>query len=167
MRFFHYYYQISGFNINEMSSVTLHECKLCSRSHMREQSFVSVCRMSVFTATTTYNFVAGRRKLFQAGCACWIPGGAFCRAVSWLAGGENWGPVKGRPVSSFPWNQGPWEAPSSFFISVNLWPREGPSCFLFSVKTVAPRRAVLFLFLSAEQRAGDADDLWRRRLRCD
>jgi hypothetical protein len=43
------------------------------------------CGMSVFTATTTYNFVAGRRKLFQAGCACWIPGGAFCIAVSWLA----------------------------------------------------------------------------------
>jgi hypothetical protein len=95
------------------------------------------CGMSVFTATTKYNFVTGRRKLFQAGCACWIPGGAFCVAVSWLAGGENCGLVEGRLVSSFRWK---------------LWLREGPFCFLF---------------LSAEQRAGDADDLWRIRLRCD
>jgi hypothetical protein len=94
----------------------------------------TTCGMSVFTATTTYNFVAGRRKLFQAGCACWIPGGAFCIAVSWLAG----------------WRR-------------KLGPCKGPSCFFFSVKTVAPRRAVLFLYFSAEQRAGDADDLWRRR----
>jgi hypothetical protein len=122
------------------------------------------CGMSVFTATTTYNFVADQRKLFKAGCACWIPGGAFCVVVS----GENWGPVKGRLLSSFRWKLGPWEGPSRFF---------------FLVKTVAPRRAVLFLpfsencgpekgrfvflFLLAEQRAGDADDLWRSRLRCD
>jgi hypothetical protein len=77
------------------------------------------CGMSVFTATTTYDFVAGRQKLFQAGLACSIPGGAFCVAVSWLAGwlaaktgvlkravlflisGKNWGPEKGRLVSSF------------------------------------------------------------------
>jgi hypothetical protein len=57
--------------------------------------------MSVFTATTTYDFVAGRRKLFRAGCACWIPGGAFCVAVSWLAGGRNWGPEMGRLILLF------------------------------------------------------------------
>jgi hypothetical protein len=39
--------------------------------------------------------------LFQVGCACWIAGGAFCVAASWLAGGENWGPIKGRFVFSF------------------------------------------------------------------
>jgi hypothetical protein len=42
--------------------------------------------MSVIPATTTYDFVAGRRKIFQAGCACWVPGRVFCVAVSWLAG---------------------------------------------------------------------------------
>jgi hypothetical protein len=51
--------------------------------------------MSVFTATTTYDFIAGWRKLFRAGCACWIPGGAFCIAGSWLAVGRNCGPEKG------------------------------------------------------------------------
>jgi hypothetical protein len=39
-------------------------------------------RMSVFTATTMYDFVAGWRKLFRARCACCIPGGEFCIAVS-------------------------------------------------------------------------------------
>jgi hypothetical protein len=42
-----------------------------------------------------------RAVLFQAGCACWILGRAFCVATSWLAAGENWGPVKGRFVFSF------------------------------------------------------------------
>jgi hypothetical protein len=72
------------------------------------------CRMSVFTVTTTYNFIAGWRKMFQAGCACWIPTGAFCVAVSWLV--AKTGPVKGRLVSSFWWK---------------LWPRERPFCFYF------------------------------------
>jgi hypothetical protein len=57
--------------------------------------------MSVFTATTTYDFVAGWRKLFRAGCACSILGGAFCVAVSWLAGGRNWGPEMGPFVLLF------------------------------------------------------------------
>jgi hypothetical protein len=39
-----------------------------------------------------------RAVFFQAGCACWIPSGAFCVAASWLADGENWGRVKGRFV---------------------------------------------------------------------
>jgi hypothetical protein len=56
------------------------------------------CGMSVFTAKTTYDFVAGRRKLFLAGCACFIPGVAFCVEVSWLAVGKNWGPAMGRLV---------------------------------------------------------------------
>jgi hypothetical protein len=42
--------------------------------------------MSVFTAPTMYNFAAGWQKLFEACCACWVPGGVFCVAVSWLAG---------------------------------------------------------------------------------
>jgi hypothetical protein len=78
--------------------------------------------MSVLVATTTYDFVAGLRKLFQAGWACWVPGGVFCVAVSWLAAetgalkravvfllsgenfllsGEDWGPWKGPSRSSF------------------------------------------------------------------
>jgi hypothetical protein len=59
------------------------------------------CGMSVFTATTMYDFVAGRQKLFRAGCACCIPGGAFCVAVSWLAGGRNGDPEMGRLVRLF------------------------------------------------------------------
>jgi hypothetical protein len=50
--------------------------------------------MSVFTSTTTYDFIAGWRKLFRAVCACWKPGGAFCVAGSWLAVGRNCGPEK-------------------------------------------------------------------------
>jgi hypothetical protein len=44
-------------------------------------------------------------KTVPAGCACWVPGGVFCVAASWLAGwpagGRNWGPEKGRRISSF------------------------------------------------------------------
>jgi hypothetical protein len=122
-----------------------------------------ICGMSVFTKTTTYNFVACRRKLFQAGCVCWISGGAFCVAVSWLAGGENWSPVKGRPVSSFRWQLGPWAPPSCFFYSVKLWLLEGPSCFFFSVKTVggshiSPPRRWLFRYLSEQGNECDECD---------
>jgi hypothetical protein len=46
--------------------------------------------------------MAGRREMFQAGCACWMPGGAFCIAVSWLAGWrQKLGPWKGPSRSSF------------------------------------------------------------------
>jgi hypothetical protein len=73
--------------------------------------------MSVFTATTTYDFVAGRQKLFRAGCACCIPGGAFCVAVSWLAGGRNWGPEMGHRVSPFQWRLGALKRAVLFFFS--------------------------------------------------
>jgi hypothetical protein len=59
------------------------------------------CGMSILVAKTTYDFIAGRRKLFRAGCACWIPGGAFCVAGSWLAVGRNCGPEKGRRAFFF------------------------------------------------------------------
>jgi hypothetical protein len=49
-----------------------------------------------------------RAVLFQAGCACWILGGAFCIAASWLAG----------------WRR-------------KLGSCEGPFCFFLSVKTGA------------------------------
>jgi hypothetical protein len=83
--------------------------------------------MSVFTATTKYDFVAGGRKLFQAGCACSIPGGAFCVAVRWLAGGRNWG----RRVSPFRWRLGALRRAVSFFFSFSWaagWTPGGALC---------------------------------------
>jgi hypothetical protein len=81
----------------------------------QEETRVRTCGISVFTATTMYDFVAGRRKLFRAGCACWIPGGAFYVAVSWLAGGRNWGPEKGCRVSPFRWRLGALKRAVTFF----------------------------------------------------
>jgi hypothetical protein len=46
-------------------------------------------------------FVAGRRKLFRARRTCWISGGAFCVAGSWLAVGRNRGPEKGSRMFFF------------------------------------------------------------------
>jgi hypothetical protein len=83
----------------------------------RNNLYWRTCGMSVFTATTMYDFVAGRQKLFRAGCACWMPGGAFCVAVSWLAGGRNWSPEKGRRVSPFRWRLGALKRAVAFFFS--------------------------------------------------
>jgi hypothetical protein len=60
-----------------------------------------ICGMLVLVATTTYDFIVGWRKLFRARCACWIPGGAFCVAGSWLAVGRNCGPEEGRRAFFF------------------------------------------------------------------
>jgi hypothetical protein len=136
-----YYFIQTEIKVNKKENCLLHQMS-CIKTYYKVKIYFYMkckctfciqytCGLSVFTATTTYNFVAGQRKLFQAGCTCWIPGGVFCVAVSWLAGGENWGPVKGRPVSSFRWNCGSEKGRIVSFFQWKLWPREGPFCFYF------------------------------------
>jgi hypothetical protein len=85
--------------------------------------------MSVLVATTTYDFVAGRRKLFQAGCACWVSGSVFCVAVSWLAGwlAAETGALKRAVVFFFSFSRAAGWTPGGAFCVAASWLDTGRS----------------------------------------
>jgi hypothetical protein len=97
---------VEGWGLNVCQELSNWQCCVSGCIIVMQEPLPAVhisglCGMSVLVATTTYDFIAGRRKLFWAGCACWIPGGAFCILGSWLAVGRNCGPEKGRRAFFF------------------------------------------------------------------